>query len=149
MNVLLVFLLAASLLLAGWMPSPASAAKKFGGSKNTAPVAKAKSSSSSRVPSTVRYRPDKNGVFLSFSNFSGIESVAYSFTYTGNGLPQGIGGTIAAGSNPTASRELLFGTCSSGACTYHRNLKDAKLTLTAKFANGKIATKIYRIKTYH
>ena len=85
---------------------------------------------------------------MSFGNFSGIESVSYSFTYTTNGLTQGAGGTITSSNNPTSVRELLFGTCSGGVCRYHHNLSQAKLLLTAKFSNGRTASKSYKIKTY-
>lgn len=100
------------------------------------------------IPALMRYRSDKLGLNLSFSHFRGLESVSYSFTYNTNGMPQGAGGTVTAANNPTAQRELLFGTCSRGVCTYHYNLSDARLTLTAKFTNGKKTTKTYRIKTY-
>lgn len=103
---------------------------------------------SSGIPAVVRYQPNRLGLNLSFSNFNGLESVAYSFTYNTNGIAQGVGGTVTAGNNPTAARELLFGTCSRGACRYHYNLSNARLVLTAKYTNGRTATKSYRIKTY-
>ena len=100
------------------------------------------------IPASVRYRGDRLGILLSFLNFTNLESVSYSFIYTANGTPQGAGGTITAANNPTASRELLFGTCSSGVCTYHHNLSNARLVLTVKKTNGTTVTKAYRIKTY-
>lgn len=100
------------------------------------------------IPASVRYRGDRLGILLSFLNFTNLESVSYSFTYTANGTPQGAGGTITAANSPTASRELLFGTCSSGVCTYHYNLSNARLVLTVKKTNGTTVTKAYRIKTY-
>lgn len=107
-----------------------------------------KTAAKSSIPSAVSYRSDKQGILFSFTNFTGLESVTYSFTYSSNGIQQGAGGTITSVNNPTSSRELLFGTCSSGVCTYHRNLSNAKLVLTAKLTNGKRVSKIYRIKTY-
>lgn len=127
----------------GLIPSKVEAAKKFIPKKKQ--VAKVSSGS---IPAVVRYRPDRLGMLLSFSNFVGIESVSYSFTYNTNGLPQGVGGAVTANNNPTSSRELLFGTCSTSVCTYHYNLTDAKLILTANYTNGKKVGKIYRIKTY-
>ncbi len=103
---------------------------------------------SSSIPVRVRYRPDKLAILFSFSNFNGIESVNYSFTYNTNGIPQGAGGTIRASNNPTSERELLFGTCSTSVCTYHYNLSGAKLSFTAKYSKGKTISKSYRIKTY-
>lgn len=118
------------------------AAKKFV-PKKTSTV----KSGTSVFPVSVRFRPDRLGILMSFTNFNGIESAAYSFTYTTNGVAQGAGGTIRSSNNPTAVRELIFGTCSTGVCRYHSNLADARLTVTIKYGNGKSATKIFRIKT--
>jgi len=104
--------------------------------------------SSVSIPSKVKYRPDKRGILLLFTNFNNLDSVSYSFTYTSNGLSQGAGGVIRKDNNPTSERELLFGTCSSGVCTYHQNIRSATLLLTAKYDNGKTSTKRYRIKSY-
>lgn len=139
-----VFLIAVFLLLLVFTPSSAFAAKKFV-PKSTGSV---KRVATGGIPAFVRYRGDRLGILLSFLNFTNLESVSYSFTYTANGMPQGAGGTITAANNPTASRELLFGTCSSGVCTYHNNLSNARLVLTAKRTNGTTVTKRYRIKTY-
>lgn len=122
-------------------PRETYAAKKFV-PKSTAK----KVTTISSVPAVVKFRSDRLGLLLSFSHFNGIESVNYSFIYDTNGTVQGAGGTISANNNPTAQRELLFGTCSSGTCRYHNNISNAKLTLTTKFSSGKKITKIYRIK---
>ena len=120
------------------------AAKKFV-KKTTATTVR--SSSGGSIPAVVRKRGDGLGLLMSFSHFNGIQSVAYSFTYTTGGLQQGAGGQVTAGNNPTAQRELLFGTCSRGACRYHSAVRDAKLVLTAIFTNGRKVAKSYRIKT--
>ena len=121
-----------------------SAAKRFVRKKNIKP----KTVSNALIPASVKYRGDKQGILMSFSNFRGINSVSYSFTYLTNNNPQGAGGTISASNNPTAQRELLFGTCSTSVCTYHHNLTNARLVLTAKMTNGRTISKSYRIKTY-
>ena len=124
-------------------PKDVLAAKKF--VKKTSSGTKKYTSS---IPAIVKYRADKRAIFLSFTNFSNIKSASYSFTYNTNGNPQGAGGTITAENNPGAQRELLFGTCSTAVCTYHYNLTGARLVVTAKYANGKTASKVFRIKTY-
>lgn len=129
-----------------FVPVRTEAAKKFVPKKTSGKSSTVKGSS---IPSVVRYRPDKMGLLLSFNNFSGIDSVSYLFTYNTNGISQGAGGTISASNNPTAERQLLFGTCSTSVCTYHYNLTNAKLTLTAKYTNGPTRSKLYRIKTYN
>lgn len=130
------------LLLVLSKPS-AFAAKKFVQKKSTI-----KYTAVSGIPAVVSYRPDRLGLNLSFRNFAGLGSVSYSFTYNTNGMSQGIGGTVTANNSPTVARELLFGTCSRGACRYHYNLSDARLVLTAKYMNGRTSSKSYRIKTY-
>ena len=140
----ILFLALIILVLSVAWPTTAYAAKKFIPKAKTA----SRTTSSGSIPAIVRYRPDKLGILLSLSNFNGIESVAYSFIYGTNGIQQGAGGTIRADNNPTSSRELLFGTCSTTVCTYHYNLSGARLVLTAKYSNGKTATKSYRVKTY-
>ena len=142
MRTILVLLIILTYVLI--LPTSVGAAKKFVPKttvKKNAPVR-------SGFPAVVRYRGDHLGILLSFANFAGLDSVAYSFTYTTNGIPQGVGGTVTQNNNPTSARELLFGTCSHGVCTYHYNLKDARLSLVAKYTNGKTLTKSYRIKTY-
>lgn len=135
--------LAVVLFLFSYFTPKVFAAKKFVPKKNAV-----RYTSSSGIPSIVRYQPNRLGLNLSFSNFRGLESVSYSLTYNTNGIAQGIGGTITTANNPTATRELLFGTCSRGACRYHYNLSNARLILTAKYTNGRTTTKSYRIKTY-
>jgi hypothetical protein len=124
-------------------PQQVKAAKKFVPKKGI--VKKVVSGS---IPAVVRYRGDRLGILFSFLNFNGMESVSYAFTYTTSGNPQGAGGTITAANDPTKQRELLFGTCSTSVCTYHYNLANARLVLTAKMTNGKTVSKSYRIKTY-
>lgn len=131
------------LLLLDTSKSQTYAAKRFVPKKTTV-----KSAAVSGIPALISYRPDKLGLNLSFRSFTGLESVSYSFTYNTNGMAQGIGGKVTADNNPTAARELLFGTCSRGACRYHYNLSGARLILTAKYLNGRTASKSYRIKTY-
>jgi len=135
--------LVANIFLLGFSNTEVLAAKKFVVKKTAV-----RYTSSSGIPAIVKYMPNRLGINLSFRNFNALESVSYSFTYNTNGIAQGVGGTVTAANNPTATRELLFGTCSRGACRYHYNLSDARLVQTAKYTNGKTATKSYRIRTY-
>ena len=127
-------------------PRSVEAAKKFV-SKGTTTVRTGRSSGGC-LPVAVRYRPDKRALNFSFSNFSGISSVSYVFQYETSGISQGAAGSITALNSPGQSRELLFGTCSTSVCTYHAGLKNAKLTFTANYSNGRTASKVYRVKTY-
>lgn len=132
-----------ALFILGISAGNAFAAKKFV-AKRTA----VRYTAGGAIPAIVRYQPNRLGLNLSFSNFNGLDSVSYSFTYNTNGIAQGVGGTITNSNDPAAVRELLFGTCSRGACRYHYNLSDARLALTARYTNGRTTTKSYRIKTY-
>lgn len=140
------YVLSSFLLLLGGLvfTSDIHAAKPFV-AKKSAPV-KAVGGSKSVIPAVVKFRADRRAILLSFSSFSGIESVNYSFTYTNNGKPEGAGGTVRASNNPSAVRELLFGTCSTGVCSYHTNVKNARLVVTATFTNGSKSSRAFRLK---
>ena len=125
---------------------PVAAAKKFV-PKGTATVKTGKSGGTG-IPVSVSYRADKRALNFHFTNFSVISSVSYVFQYETNGNSQGAAGSITSSNSPTQSRELLFGTCSTSVCTYHTGIKNAKLTFTANYTNGKKATKVFRVKTY-
>src|SRR3989344_3257483 len=63
------------------------------------------------------------------------------------GTTQGAGGSIdPSTTGATASRELLFGTCSHGVCRYDTGIANAKLVVTYTLANGKRYSKTLRIK---
>lgn len=133
------------LIVSGLFYTPTVHAAKPFTAKKTAPV-KASAGTKSPIPAVVKFRSDRRAILFSFSSFSGIESVNYSFTYTNNGKPEGAGGTIRAANNPTTVRELVFGTCSTSVCSYHTNIKNARLVVTAKFSNGTQGTRAFRLK---
>lgn len=140
--VALMVILGALLLVA----APVQAVKAFVPKKQSAPVKKTVVRSTGGIPSVARLRGDRRAILLSFSHFNGIDSAEYSLTYTNNGKAEGAGGTIRASNNPSSVRELAFGTCSTGVCTYHTGIRDAKLTIIVKYTNGTTKTKIYKIK---
>ncbi|HUV43155.1 MAG TPA: hypothetical protein VMY36_04630 [Patescibacteria group bacterium] len=96
------------------------------------------------IYSTVRFRPDRLGLLINFSGFSGITTVTYTLTYEANGIPQGAMGT-ATPETGSEQRELLFGTCSHGTCRYHTNITNARLVIDSKLTSGLIIRKPYRI----
>ena len=102
-------------------------------------------SSSRGVKASVRFRPDRRGLLVNFSGFDNITSVTYALTYTADGIPQGIRGTVTA-ETAGEQRELLFGTCSHGVCRYHTNITNARLVIDSKLSSGIIIRKPYRIK---
>lgn len=76
-------------------------------------------------------------VSTTFSNLTNVRSVKYSLTYDSNKGLQGAGGTIkVAAKDKTLSRKLLLGTCSKNVCTYHRNVKNLKLSVDFTLKSG-------------
>ncbi|MFC1790356.1 hypothetical protein ACFLZP_02635 [Patescibacteria group bacterium] len=130
--------------------SPASAAKKrpSRGWKRTARSQSSGSTTSSStrgVKTSVKFRPDRLGLLVNFGSFGNVVSVTYTLSYTSNGVSQGAMGVVkpeSAGSQ----REILFGTCSSGVCRWHDNVRNARLVIDSKLSSGKIIRKPYRIK---
>ena len=103
------------------------------------------SSSTGRVTSSVKLRADRKGVLLNLFSLNNATSVSYQLTYTTNGIPQGVMGTVKP-TGTTETRELLFGTCSGNVCRYHTNIREARLVVTSKLKSGKTTRKPYRLK---
>jgi hypothetical protein len=128
--ILITFLLTA--------PTLVSAAKKRV-RKTTAP-----SYTPRGVQSQVRFRPDRLGILINFSNFDNLESGSYELVYEANGVAQAAGGSIILGD--TSTKELLFATCSGGVCNFHENITNARLSITSKLKDGTTVLKPYRLK---
>lgn len=96
--------------------------------------------------SSVKLRGDRKAITLTLSNMGGISSVSYQLTYIANGVSQGVMGKIDPALEATATRELLFGTCSHGVCTYHTNISNMKLTVSSHLTSGVTIIKPYRIR---
>jgi len=130
-----------SLLFTIYFPSPVLAARK-----RTRKVIKPKANpqASQAVNAQIRFRPDRLGLLINFSNFTYLESGRYQLIYESNGVTQGAGGTIIPGE--TSTKELLFGTCSGGVCNWHENISNARLSIYSTLKNGVTILKPYRIK---
>lgn len=98
------------------------------------------------VASKVKFRADKKAINITFSNLVIAKSIAYALTYSNNDKQEAVIGSVQTSEGDGAVRELLFGTCSSGVCTYHTNITKAKLVITTTLKNGKKVVKPYRIK---
>lgn len=101
---------------------------------------------SANVVISPRLRRDRKALRVSFSNLKKARSVTYMLIYQTNGKDEGVSGTVDASAGNAVTRELLFGTCSSGVCRYHPNLKNVRFEATIELASGKILTKKYKIK---
>jgi len=121
-------------------PSSAHAAKtRVWGTKKTATVA-------TRPSFSVKFRSDRRALNVNFYNINLAQSISYELTYLGNDIDQGVVGAVRPSEGNSAFRLLLFGTCSKNVCTYHRNIQNARLVITAKLNNGKTLIKRYTIR---
>lgn len=93
-----------------------------------------------------RLRADRKALLTYFSNLQNAKSVSYTLTYTTNGQAEGAGGSLTLDGGTTATRELLFGTCSKNVCRYHTNISNMKLEVGYTSTSGKKYLKRYRIK---
>jgi hypothetical protein len=123
-------------------PNTVSAAKKrVWGTQTTGTVTTA-----TRPNFSVRFRSDRRALNVGFYNLNTASSTSYELTYLGTGLEQGVVGSINKSEGTSASRLLLFGTCSKSDCTYHKNIQNMQLTITSKLNSGKTLIKRYKIK---
>lgn len=111
----------------------------------SAPRPAAGSSTARGVTATVKFKPDRRGITVTFKNLSIAADVTYSLTYVAGGIEQGVDGAvnIALGS---VSKDLIFGTCSAGVCRYDTGIVNARFTVTTMLRNGKRIVKIFRLK---
>lgn len=91
-------------------------------------------------------RGDRLALVVNFNNLNKANSVSYTLSYQTNGKDEGIGGVIDSSGGSSASRELLFGTCSSGVCRYHTNIANMKLEVTSELTSGRKTLKRFRIR---
>lgn len=97
------------------------------------------------IVSAVRI-PVKNIVRVNFSNLRSTKSISYTLMYTGNGIGQGVTGSLNPGKKLSVSRDLFLGTCSKNVCIKHANVKNIKLQVTIYYVNGTSTSKTYNVK---
>ena len=115
---------------------------RFKGSGN---VGNRQATSYSGLIISPKIRSDRLALILNISNLQKVNSVTYTLMYQTNGEDQGISGTLDSSSGSSATRDLLFGTCSD-VCRYHQNISNMKLEVVALLSNGRQTLKRYRIK---
>lgn len=125
------------LLLPFLFITPTYAAKPRTGSGATA--------ISSKPGASVSFRKDRKAIYLNLWGLNAVSTVTYQLMYNASGIPQGAIGTITPKSS-SASRELLFGTCSKNVCRYHTNITSAKITVSLKTKTGQTIKKAFRLK---
>lgn len=102
-----------------------------------------KKSTSSDI--SVSYKVNGSSLAVTFGNLKNATSVSYALMYATNGQQEGAVGTINPKGANTATRSLLFGTCSKNVCRYHSNISDVVLEVTANLKSGKTFSQTYPI----
>jgi len=142
MHVGLLALVVTILMLSHVQPAQAKLLPRFAGS-NAAANQTPRSYSS--VIITPRFMPARNGLRVSFAGLSNATNVTYILSYETNGKPEGVQGSINPSEGST-TRELLFGTCSTGVCVSHLDIKNMTLEIRSELTIGKTSIKRYRIR---
>ena len=106
----------------------------------------ANKSASSGLVVYPRLRGDRQALEVTFSNLQKVTSITYTLIYQTYGIDQGVSGTLDSSSGNSVSRELLFGTCSSGTCRYHQSITNMKLEITSQLPSGKQTIRRFRIR---
>lgn len=109
------------------------------GGKKVAPA-------SSGIAVSAKLRKDRKAVVVSFGNLNKTKNVTYTLIYQTNGKDEGVSGSISSAGGNSATRELLFGTCSSGVCRYHAGLSNVRLEIITELNSGKKTLKRFKIK---
>lgn len=105
-----------------------------------------RANSASFVAVSARLRPDRRALNVYFANLNQAASVTYTLSYQANGNQEGIGGSIDTKGVYSTSRELVFGTASSGVYRYHSNITGARLEVISVLKSGKKAVKRFKIR---
>lgn len=92
-----------------------------------------------------KLRRDKKALNISFGNLQNADSIEYTLIYKTNGKDEGTVGTVPLNNN-SHSTEILFGTCSSGVCTYHTNISNMRLEVKSTLKSGKKTVRKYKIR---
>lgn len=93
-----------------------------------------------------RLRTDRLALIATFGNLQKVTSATYTLMYQTDGIDQGVSGSLDSSAGNMVTRELLFGTCSSGICRYHGHITNMKLEVTLDLPNGKHILKRFRVR---
>lgn len=93
-----------------------------------------------------RLRGDRKAIIIYFNNLSTVTGVTYTLIYQTDGKDEGVSGSVDSSGGNTATREIYFGTCSSGVCREHGNITNMKLEVQGQLTDGRQVTKRYRIR---
>ncbi len=138
MKKIIVFFILALFLV---QPAQAKLLPRF---QNTKSISK--KTASSGIAISPKLRSDRKALSIYFNNLKGARNLTYTLIYQTNGKDEGVSGSIDSSSGNSASRELLFGTCSSGVCRYHPRIANMRLEVVTELLSGKKTLRRFRIK---
>lgn len=124
-------------------PSSASAKRLLPFLKKTTKVT---TSTSSGVTSSVKFRGDRLGIIITFNSLQSAYKVDYFLSYQAKGITQGASGSITDTSIGSATRDIIFGSCSKGVCRYDSGISNAKFVITIYLNSGRKIVRSYRLK---
>jgi len=93
-----------------------------------------------------RLRSDRKALLVTFNNLQKVKNATYTLMYQTDGKDEGVSGSVDSSSGNSLSRELLFGTCSSGVCRYHANISNMRFEILTELPSGKRSIKRFRIR---
>ena len=93
-----------------------------------------------------RLRSDRRALLVTFNNLQKVKNATYTLIYQTGGKDEGASGTLDSSAGSSVSRELIFGTCSSGVCRYHTNLTSMRFEVMSELPSGKRSLKRFRIR---
>jgi len=109
-------------------------------------TAKTVSTVSSGIIVTASLRGDRRALNVYFNNLSKAKNVSYTLIYQSSGVDKGVSGSIDLSIGNSTSRELVFGTASSGVYHYDTGITGARLEIVTGLQSGKKTLKKFRIK---
>lgn len=95
---------------------------------------------------SARLRSDRKALLVTFNNLQKVKNATYTLVYQTDGRDEGVSGSVGSSAGNNLTRELLFGTCSSGICRYHANLANMKLEVVSELLSGKRSIKRFRVR---
>jgi len=103
-------------------------------------------STSSGVTSSVKFRGDRLGIIITLGSLQAAYKVDYFLSYQTKGITQGASGSITDTSIGSATRDIIFGSCSKGVCRYDSGISNAKFVITIYLNSGRKIVRSYRLK---
>jgi len=142
MPTLISYLILAGVCLLNIKPAEAKLLPRF---QNTGAVKKS-ALAVSGVAVSPRLRADRGALIVYFAGLQRAAMVSYTLTYRSNGIDQGAGGILDQSAGNNVTRELYFGTCSSGVCRAHTDISEMRFEVISELTTGKKTIKRFRVR---